>query len=507
MTQMRSPTVDHLESLFNPKSVAVIGASNNPAKWGFGIFHDLISKGFKGDVYPVSRSEDSVSGHTAFKTVNDIPGPVDLAAIVVPVQYVPQAMENCVRKGIKSAIVITAGFGELNEEGARLEQEALRIAREGGIRFIGPNCFGIVNTDSSLSSMGFLSPLASGQIPRGPVSIISQSGNAGSYVLGMGVMEGLGFSKFISSGNEADLHFEDYLEYLSWDPHTKVIVGYVEGIRDGRHFLKVAKETTPRKPIVLLKVGLTEAGAKAAKSHTGALGGSAKIYEAAFKQAGIICVDEVEELIDVAAALVGQPIPKGNRVAVVTIGGGFGVIATDMAAKLGLVVPPLLEETIQRLNKWLPPFWSHSNPVDMVATLQYSYACIGAVLKDENIDSVLAISSIGFPALPSLDGIPSEWKAGAEGYLQQMKEMEVSQGVTGLIERIQKYQKPVIAGGGMTSGMSAMAGMGIEEGEAIQKLRENGVVLYSSPERAAKVLAYMVKYGQYLRDIGSVTTE
>lgn len=505
MAEARSPIVEQLDCLLNPKSVAVIGASNNPAKWGFGVFHDLISKGFAGEVYPVSRSEDIVSGMAAYKNINDIPGGVDLAAIVVPAQYVAEAMKDCVCKGVRSAVVITAGFGELSDEGAKLEEEALRIARQGGIRFVGPNCFGIVNTASNFSSMGFLSPLATGSIPRGPVGIISQSGNAGSYVLGMGTLEGLGFSKFISSGNEADLHFEDYLEYLSWDPETKVIVGYVEGIRDGQRFLRVAKETSPRKPIVLLKVGGTEVGAKAAKSHTGALSGSANIYEAAFKQAGVICVGEVEELIDVATALAHQPVPKGNRVAIVSIGGGFGVIAADTAARLGLEVPPLSPETIQRLSKWLPPFWSHSNPVDMVVTVQYSYACIGAVLKDENIDAALAISSIGFPAMPSLDGLPSEWKDQAEGYVQQMKELEVSQGVSGLLERIEKYGKPVIAGGGMTGSMTGRmsAGTGIEEGEAIERLRAKGVVVFSSPERAARVLAYLVRYGEYLRSLSN----
>ena len=493
---MKSPVVEQVHSLFNPKSIAVIGASNNPSKWGFGVLNDLINKGFSGDLYPVTRSEDKVSSIAAYKGIKDIPGPVDLAFIVVPAQYVPAAMSDCVEKGVKSAVIISAGFREVGDEGRKLEQEVLKIAGDGGIRFVGPNCFGMVNTSCNISSMGLLSPYSMANIPSGSIGIVSQSGNAGGYLLGLGYQRGLGFSKFVSSGNEADLSFEDYIEYFAWDPETKVIIGYVEGLKDGRRFLEIAKETTRKKPIVLLKVGRTKSGSKAAASHTGSLAGSAKSYEAAFKQAGVICVDDVEDLLDVAGVVSLQPAPKGRRIGIVTIGGGFGVIAVDSCESQGLEIPPLQTETIERLSKWLPPLWSHANPVDMVGTLDKSYACIGAVLKDENIDAVLAISSLGFPAGATLEGYPEEFKAAAQGYAKQMEELELSQGVPGLAERVQTYGKPVIAGVG--GGIPGAA-----EPRAVKALREHGIMIYPTPERAAKILSYFVKYGEYLSGLES----
>jgi len=492
---MESAVVKQIDALFNPKSIAVVGASNNPAKWGFGIFNDLLNKGFAGKLYPVTRSEEKISNIAAYSNIKDIPEPVDLVCIVVPAHYVPAVMEDCAEKGVKSAIIITAGFREVGEEGKKLEEEVLGIAREAGIRFVGPNCFGIVNTSANISSMGLLSPYAIPRIPGGSIGIISQSGNAGGYLLGIGAQQGLKFSKFVSSGNETDLHFEDYLEYFLWDPETKVIVGYVEGLKDGRRFLEVARETTKRKPVVVLKVGRTKSGSKAAHSHTGSLAGSESFYAAAFKQTGVICVSEIADVLDVAVAAAYQPIPRGNRVGIVTIGGGFGVIAADACEKQGLEVPSLTDETINRLSKWLPPHWSHSNPVDMVGTLDKTYACIGSVLKDENVDAVLTIASLGFPSGAALEGYPKEFREMAQAYARQMEELELSEGVTGLLERIKRYGKPVIAG---VSG--SLLGV-VEEPKAVKVLRENGLVIYPTPERGAKVLSYLVKYGEYLRGL------
>jgi len=478
--------IEQLKPLFYPKSVAVIGASNNPAKWGFGIFNDLLVKEFKGDLYPVNNKEERVSGIPCYKRVKDVPKPVDLAVIVVPAQTVPTVMEECVEKGVKAAVIISAGFRETGREGEKLEKEVVRIARQGGIRFVGPNCFGIVNPFSNLSTTGLMSLYIAPYIPKGSIAVITQSGNLGTFMLKLALERSFGISKFVSSGNEADLHFEDYLEYMAEDPDTKVIVGYVEELKGGRRFLEMAKEITEKKPIVLLKAGRTKTGHKAAKAHTGALASSDDVYDACFKQAGVIRVREIQDLFDVAVTLVGQPLPRGNRVGIVTGGGGFGVVAADMCEEMGLEIPQLTQETMQKLNQRLPPRWSHSNPVDMVGTMEYSYVCIGTLLKDENVDSVLAISSVGSPS-KIFDQYPPAIKNQLVEFAKMMMEWESTQGVMGLIERIKKHQKPVILAAPPTSR---------EESEAIKEFEKNGILVHPTPERAIRILAYITKYAE-----------
>lgn len=476
---------EQLKPLFYPKSVAVIGASNNPAKWGFSIFNDLLAKGFKGDIYPVNKNEETISGMNCYKSVKDILEPVDLAVIAVPVEVVPQIMGECVEKGVKTAVVITAGFGEAGGEGEKLEREVVRIARQGGIRFVGPNCFGIINPSSNLSTTGIMSLYITPYVPKGSIAFITQSGNLGSFMLRLAFERGFGISKFVSSGNEADLHFEDYLEYMAEDPDTKVIIGYVEELRESRRFFEMAKKIT-EKPIVILKAGRTKTGRKAAKAHTGALVGSDDIYDACFKQAGVIRVREIQDLFDVAVTLVSQPLPKGNRVGIVTGGGGFGVVAADMCEELGLEISQLTQETMQKLNQRLPPRWSHSNPVDMVGTMEYAYVCIGTLLKDENVDSVLAISSVGSPS-KIFDQYPPALRNQLAKFAEMMVEWESTRGVMGLIERIKKYEKPVILAAPPTSR---------EDSEAIREFEKNGIIVYPTPERAIRILAYITKYAE-----------
>ena len=476
---------EELKPLFYPKSVAVIGASNNPAKWGFSIFNDLLIKGFKGDLYPVNKNEERISGITCYKSVKDVPRSVDLAVIAVPAQIVPTVMKECVEKGVKTAVIISAGFREAGG-GEKLEEEVLRIARQGGIRFVGPNCFGIINPFSNLSTTGLMSLYITPYVPKGSVAVITQSGNLGTFMLKLAFERGFGISKFVSSGNEADLHFEDYLEYMAEDPDTKIIVGYVEELREGRRFSEMAKEITEKKPIVILKAGRTKTGHKAAKAHTGALAGSDDAYGACFKQAGVIRVREIQDLFDVAVTLVSQPLPRGKRVGIVTGGGGFGVVAADMCEELGLEIPQLTQGTLQKLNQRLPPRWSHSNPVDMVGTMEYSYVCIGTLLKDENVDSVLAISSVGSPS-KIFDQYPPAIRNQLAEFAEMMVEWESTRGVTGLIERIRKYKKPVILAAPPTSR---------EESEAIGEFEKNGIVVHPTPERAIRILAYVTKYAE-----------
>jgi acetyltransferase len=487
---MKKPINDQLDALFYPKSVAVVGASNNPAKWGFSIFNDLLVKGFRGELYPVNKDEEKISGITCYKNINEIPKPVELAVIVVPAPAVPTVVEECVGKKVKVAIIISGGFRETGREGEKLEGEVVRIAKRGKIRIVGPNCFGIINPYSNFSTTGLMSLYVTPHVPKGSVALISQSGNLGLFMLKIAFERGLGISKFISSGNECDLHFEDYLEYLAEDPETKVIAGYIEGLNEGRRFYELAGEITRQKPILILKAGRSNAGLKAAKSHTGALAGNDKIYDAAFKQAGVIRVDEIQDLFDVAITLNSQPLPQGNRVGIVTGGGGFGVVATDMCERLGLEIPPLTQETVQKLNEYLPSRWSCSNPVDMVGTMEHSYICMGTLLKDKNIDSLLAISSVGFPS-EIFDQYPRSIRKPLAEFAQEMVKRESTEGVNGLIERMKKYQKPVILTAPPTT-----------KSETIKKFEQNGIVVYSTPERGVKILAYVTQYARYVKKRG-----
>lgn len=473
-----------LESIFDPRSVAVIGASSVPGKWGFSVFSRLLLSRGERQLYPVNRQAAEVLGVKAYPDVDAIPGPVDLAAVAVPPAAVPQVMRECARKGVKAAVIITAGFGEAGDEGKALENEVLAIARDAGIRFVGPNCMGHFSTATNLFTFGGVE-----EVRRGSIACVSQSGNFGGYMLSRGHEMGIGFSKFVSTGNEADLHFEDYVEYLAADDQTKVITGYVEGLREPRRFFSLASEVTKNKPIVLIKVGRTSEGAKAAWSHTAALSGEDAVYDAALRQCGVIRVDEVDEMFDVAIALIGQPLPKGRRVGILTGGGGFGVVATDACVKLGLDVTPLLPQTLETLNSRLPERWSHANPVDMAGTNDTSYFCLGTLLKAENLDAVLGVSCVGYPPDASVDGLGLPDTEKIRRQVDFMIKAEESL-VDGLLERIRRYGKPLILA-------HSPAG---DRAPALRKLKENNVFVYPSPERAARVLSRLVQYGAYLAE-------
>ncbi|PIU23493.1 MAG: hypothetical protein COT13_02770, partial [Chloroflexi bacterium CG08_land_8_20_14_0_20_45_12] len=292
-----------IEAIFNPASIAVVGASNTWGKWGFDIFNNVLTSSAVHKVYPVNKNATEVRGIKAYPTVRELPESVDFVIVAVPFQSVPEVMIDCVQKRIKTALIISAGLAETGAEGVKLERDIIAIATAGRIRVVGPNCMGNFNTAINLST------LRQGlTIKKGKIGLISQSGGFAWHILQCGTEMGVGFSKFVSSGNEADLHLEDFLEYLGQDEETKVITAYIEGLREGKRFFTLAKNITRRKPIVVMKVGRTKAGAKAAKSHTAAIAGSDVVHDAMFKQSGVIRVDEVEELFDVAAALLRQPL-------------------------------------------------------------------------------------------------------------------------------------------------------------------------------------------------------
>jgi len=345
---------------------------------------------------------------------------------------------------------------------------------------------GHFNTANDLSTITLDLP-----IKQGKIGVISQSGGFAWHILQCGSEMGAGFSKFVSTGNEADLHFEDFMEYLAQDDETAIITGYIEGLRKGRDFLHIAQEVTRKKPVVVIKVGKTGAGAKAARSHTSAIAGSSTIYDSMFRQAGVIRVDEVEEIFDVTSALLSQPLPRGNRVAILTVGGGFGCITSDACERSGLEVAPLSQRTIDRISEILPARWPHGNPVDTVAAGHVTFPCLWPLMEDDNIDAVLAITSIGLSAtLTRVTTTHSQSMREKAEALRKARERQELEDLDRLFEYMDKYQKPVIISHHMNETL--------ENSPVFTKLRENGILAYSTPERAAKVLSHLVEYNRYL---------
>jgi succinyl-CoA synthetase alpha subunit len=395
---MHDDIVKDLDPLFNPKSVAHIGATNNRNKWGFSTITSLINT-FKGPIYPVNPHEAAIQGLTAYKKVTDIPGPVDLAVFTIPAERVAAAMEECVDKGVRSAVIISAGFAEVGAEGKKLQDEVLSIARRGNIRFIGPNCMGYWSASSSLAA--FMMPLL---VRDGPLAFVSQGGNVGAAVVVAGYERGLGFRRYVSCGCAADIQIEDYIEYFGKDPEVKAIITYIEGVNDGARFMNVVKEVTRTKPVIVLKPGKTEAAAKAIKSHSGALAGSDSVYDAAFKKMGAVRVNTPEEMLDVAIGFLTQPLPNGRNVAIITPGGSYGVLCAEACEQGGLNVVKLPDKTIEELDKIFPPRWSHGNPVDPAGDRNFvAYLTAPArLLELDTVDSLIFMGFGGFTLFGNL---------------------------------------------------------------------------------------------------------
>ncbi|MEJ2672356.1 MAG: acetate--CoA ligase family protein [Deltaproteobacteria bacterium] len=391
-----APDPQHLRMLFGPRSVAVIGATNRAGSVGQAVFANVFKHGYTGVVYPVNPRSPSVMSVKAFPSVLDIPDNVDLSIIIVPRDSVTGVMEECGQKGIKAAIVITAGFKELGGAGVQVEQEVLKAAQDNGIRLLGPNCLGIISTDPQVSLNGSFARL----MPRpGNIALISQSGAVGVAALEYAQGEEIGLSKFVSVGNKADLNENDFLAYLKDDPLTEVIAFYLEDLIDPKRFFQLAREITGetgnKKPILVIKSGRTAAGARAASSHTGALAGSDEAYDALFAQCGVLRVESLEELFDYALAFSTQPLPPGNRVAIVTNAGGLGIMTTDAAERYGLEIAELQEGTVARLKSELPPAANVHNPVDVLGDARedrYRIALEG-VLGDANVNGAIVIST------------------------------------------------------------------------------------------------------------------
>ena len=475
---------EQLDYLFNPRSAAVIGASSVFGKWGFNILGRMLTCKGDREIYAINNKESEVLGLKAYKSLLEVPGPVDLAVLTVPFQALAQAMQDCVQKGVKVAIVITGGLAEVGEDGEKIEREIVAIARRGGIRVVGPNCLGHFDTFSGFYTVPFLP-----QVKKGSIALISQSGNSSQSILNHGLEMGLGFSKFISSGNEGDLRFVDYLEYLEQDEKTDVILGYVEGIREGRRFLEVATRITKKKPIVIMKAGRSDIGARAARSHSAALAGSNEVLDAAFKQCGVLRVDDLTEMVDVAVALLGQPLPRGRRVGVLAMGGGMAVMAADALRKEGLELPHLSASTMDTINTLLSQRWSRGNPVDPAGDF-VSYHILWPMIEDDNFDSVIIIGGVAMTSsFAGWAGIPPSMKYDAARLRRGMERAEVGN-LNKTIEMMKKHRKTVI--------FVTMIWGAKRQGRIFRKLRQNYLEPYDTLEKAARVLARLVAYSEYL---------
>jgi acetyltransferase len=450
----------NLEKIFTPRRIAVVGASDDPGSVGQTVLRNLIGSGFEGVVYPVNVKRESVMGVAAYPSLKEIPKQVDLAVIATPARAVPDLIEECGRAGILGVIVISAGFKEIGEEGRRLEEEILRRARPYGVRIIGPNCLGAIAPGIRMNAS-----FAATMPQPGNIALISQSGALCTAILDWSAREGVGFSYFVSIGDMIDVDFANLIDYFGSDPRTRSIILYIESLANVRQFMSAARAFARTKPIIVVKSGRFAESAKAAASHTGALAGEDLIYDAAFQRAGIVRVEEIEDLFDCAEILAKQRNPKGSRLAIITNAGGPGVMATDGLLTHGGKLAELSPEILSELNKLLPPFWSHGNPIDILGDAppeRYAKA-LEISLKDRGVDGVLVVLT------PQAMTDPT-------GVAQQV--VQVSKDST----------KSVLA--------AWMGGDTVVEG--IKILNKMGVPTYSTPEQAAKTFSYMYSYTRNL---------
>ena len=452
-----------LDALFRPRTVAVVGTSRRRGTIGHQILDNLLRHGFEGVVYPVNPQAESVHSVRAYPSVGHIPGPVDLAVVVVPKEHVLDVVRECGEKGVKGVVVISAGFKEVGPEGADRERRLAAVCRDFGMRLVGPNCMGLLNTEEGVSLNATFAPTMP---PPGPSSFMSQSGALGVTILDYAAELGLGIRHFASVGNKADVSGNDLIEYWGEDPGTRVILMYLENFGNPRRFTRIARRVTRRKPIVVVKSGRTGAGARAASSHTGALAGADLATDALLAQCGVLRAESVQDLFDMAMALENQPVPRGGRVAIVTNAGGPGIIIADALEGAGLEVAELTAASQARLREILPSEAAVGNPVDMIAsaTSQTYRDALGIVLADERVDAAIAAF------VPPLG----------------IRQVDVAQSI--VAARKADPEKPLLA--------VLMGREGLPEGKA--ELQEAGVPAYTFPESAARALAALHRYRLWL---------
>jgi len=452
---------NNLDCLFAPRSIAVVGTSRSKGSIGREILHNLVDYGFQGPVYPVNPKADFIHSMKAYPSVSAIPEPVDLAVIVVPKKYVFDAVKECGDKGVRGIVVISAGFKEIGEKGQKLEKELVKLVKSYGMRMVGPNCMGIINTDPKIKMDATFAPA---HPIRGRVGFLSQSGALGNIILDYASELNIGFSKFVSLGNKADISANDILLDLEDDKNTDIILMYLESFGNPRKFTKIVRRLSKNKPIIAVKAGRTLAGARAASSHTGALAGMDVAVDALFEQCGVHRATSIEELFDYALAFANQPLPTGNRVAILSNAGGPAIIATDACVSLGIEMSAFTSKTSNKLRKNLPEEASIKNPVDILGDGgpdRYKMA-LETIITDPNVDAVITVF------VPPLVTNP----------------LDIAKAIT---EVSSKHTKPVL--GCFMGREDILAG--------VEELEEHNVPAYLFPESAAKALAGMYRYSQW----------
>ncbi len=478
-----------LDALFKPRSVAIIGASTNPAKWGFNFMLHLLHGGYKGACYPINPGGGEILGLKAYASILDVPDDVDLAFILIPPEAAIEALRQCCEKGVRACVVVTAGFGELGEEGERLQRSLSSLAREAGIAMVGPNCAGIASPEPT----SIYCTMQPNFPPPGHIAIFSQSGNIGGSMERICEKHDVGISRFVSTGNESVLTSSDYLEYFADDEQTKVVVGYIEGVSDGRRFFETARRLTLKKPLVLIKGGRTAVGSRAARSHTGALSGSDAVFDGFCRQCGVTRVFSIDEMFDVATAFVAQPLPRGNRVGIVANGGGWGVVAADACIAAGLNVAPLPEETLWALDKRLPPWWNRQNPVDTVGGISRGafFKTVEALAKSPALDGVIALGFGYAASIASVFRNAHDLGVSGDRIADDMLASDM-RGLNFIMDLIAEHGKSVILSSENAYGADR------DENQAILEFRKKGIIVYPSPDRAANVFAKMCEYRRHL---------
>jgi acyl-CoA synthetase (NDP forming) len=476
-----SSITEQLKPIFKPESIAIIGASDRPGKWGYVMVERPLKTGFGGNIYPVNPNKKDVLGLPAYPSVLDIPHEVDLAVIVAPAARTPGLMQECVAKGVKGAVVISAGFAEAGEEGKSLQDEVLSMAREGRIRFVGPNCMGIWSASGKLN-------LSFDQAPKpGAIAFVSQSGTFGGYLSEIASAKGYGLSKFISIGNQADITASEYLEYLAVDEDTKVIVFYMEGFKDGRRFFQLARKVIKEKPIIIYKGGSTPAGSRATLSHTASLAGSEEVFEGMRRQTGIIRADEAIHPFEMAEAFVGQPLPAGKRVAIMG-SGGQGVVITDACTSMGLEIPEFDSQTRKALQAMLPPHAPPArNPIDFAGSYRTTLSEVLVIEKLLNLDYIDGVIT-NVPVSPMIWGLKPA-SAEADTSISNVIEDSV-QAARRFAALPLKCNKPIIT-----------VRFRRTDDPTINILKEAGIPVYDTPEQAARAMAALVKYAEARRPI------
>jgi acetyl coenzyme A synthetase (ADP forming)-like protein len=460
-----------MDRFFNPKSVAIIGASRRPGRIGHIVVEQMVAAKYPGRLYLINpkaaKEGHHILGIKTFASIKDCGGSIELAIIVIPAKYVPTIMQDCVEMKVPNVIIVSGGFRESGPVGVKLENQVLDIAKKGNIRVLGPNCLGTFSPSTHIDTL-FL-PGSTTPRPRvGRISFLSQSGSVGGSVMSFAYNEDIGFSKFASFGNAIDVDEGDLIDYLEDDDDTQVTGLYLESINRGRKFINITKRASKVKPIIVIKAGRSDAGTRAVTSHTGSLAGTDRIYDAAFEAAGVIRVKTIGEFFDVARALVNQPPAKGNRIGVITSGGGFGVMTLDALADYNLEAPELSEALQKRLHTKLPYYYSVKNPIDLTgsATAEQFAFSMNTLLDSDEIDGIIIIPLFMTPLLDA---------------------EQVSQAI---IEASEHRKKPIIV-------------VSVPSTKEIRKrmfnLRLAGVPSYHLPIRGARGMAALVEYGEILQ--------